>query len=219
MMEEKKSEYRTTQSHEDSTVSPKKKSPVHTSMKIEPRSSRDRHVELAAAVGVKSPQVPASIQGPRALSACAASVWECAPVAGASATESLSEHAAVRMHTAVSSAHSMTFPRVFPDSKLVQPTRPHESVRLSTAGSERADEEKQDAKAPGDEQPGASAQAPAGAETQNAKATGNAEEGETKPEQVATEASTQEKAQREVSIEEQVASIFGELIENSVNTW
>jgi hypothetical protein len=91
MLEEKKSEYRTTQSlaHEDSTVSPKKKSPVHTSMKIEPKSSRDRHVELAAAVGVKSPQVPASIQGPRALFACAGSVWEGAPAAGASATACL----------------------------------------------------------------------------------------------------------------------------------
>jgi hypothetical protein len=67
MMEEKKSEYRATQSLQDSSVSPKKKGPVHTSMKIEPKSSRDRHVELAAAVGVKSPQVPASIPGPRAL--------------------------------------------------------------------------------------------------------------------------------------------------------
>jgi hypothetical protein len=92
-------------------------------------------------------------------------------------------------------------------------------VRLNTAGSERADEEKQDAKAPGDEQQGASAQAPDGPETQNVKATGNAEEGETKPEQVATEASSQETAQREASIEEQIASIFGELIENSVKTW
>ena len=92
-------------------------------------------------------------------------------------------------------------------------------MRLSTAGSERADEEKQDAKASGDEQPGASAQAPAGAETQNAKATGNAEERESKPDRVATEASSQETAQHEASIEEQVASIFGELIENSVKTW
>ncbi len=57
-MEEKKSEYRATPSQQDKTVViAKKRGPVHTSMKIEPKSSRERHVELAAAVGVKAAQV------------------------------------------------------------------------------------------------------------------------------------------------------------------
>ena len=113
-MEEKKSEYRATQSLEDSTFSLKKKSPVHTSMKIEPKSSRDRHLELAAAVGVKSPQVLPSIPGPRPLSVCEASVWEGPPAAGASATESLSEHAAGAHAQCGRSAGSMTFPPSLP---------------------------------------------------------------------------------------------------------
>lgn len=96
-------------------------------------------------------------------------------------------------------------------------------MRLSTAGSDRAAEEQaavqQRLLPPGDEEQEASAQAPGGAEIQNAKATGNAEERESKPDRVATEASSQETAQHEASIEEQVASIFGELIENSVKTW
>jgi hypothetical protein len=59
MMETKKSEYRATPSQQNETVGiAKKRAPMHTSMKIEPKSSRERHVELAAAVGVKAPQVP-----------------------------------------------------------------------------------------------------------------------------------------------------------------
>lgn len=66
-MEEMKSEYRATPSLEDITVLPKKKGLVHTSMKTEHKSSRERHVELAAAFGVKFPQVPASFPGSRCL--------------------------------------------------------------------------------------------------------------------------------------------------------
>jgi len=50
-MERRKAQYRALPSHQATTA--RKKNPVHTSMKIEPLSSRDRNMALASKVGVK----------------------------------------------------------------------------------------------------------------------------------------------------------------------